>query len=174
MLAFLAFTLITVSDDTDTKAGPDVGKPVPELKLTQIHGDQAGKEVDARELAKTTSTIFVTVRKDKWDRPVARVLRQLDEAVSKQDNKARIVLVWVSKDADHAKEYLPKAQQSLKLQASSWNLFNGEVYDAAGWQLSGDGPLNIIIAKAGKVHWGQAFGTVDEKVAAKVTAALTK
>jgi hypothetical protein len=174
MLMFFMLTFIPMWDDNDIKAGPEVGKPIPELKLSQIHGADAGKEVDARELAKPASTIFITIRKDKWDRPVARVLRQLDEAVAKQDSKAQIVIVWVSKDADHAKEYLPKAQQSLKLSASSWNHFNGEVYDAAGWQLSGDGPLNIIITKAGKVHWGRAFATVDEKIVNKVTEALAK
>lgn len=174
MLTFFMLTLIACIDDTDTKAGPEVGKPIPELKLAQIHGEHAGKEVDARELAKTPSTIFVTVRKDKWDRPVARVLKQLDEAVAKQDSKAQIVIVWVSKDADHAKEYLPKAQQSLKLSASSWNHYSGEVYDAAGWQLSGDGPLNIIIVKAGKAHWGRAFATVNEKIVGKVTEAMAK
>lgn len=174
MLMFFILTLIPIVDDTDIKAGPEVGKSIPELKVTQIHGEHAGKEVDARELSKTASTIFVTVRKDKWDRPVARVLKQLDEAVTKQDNKAQIVIVWVSKDADHAKEYLPKAQQSLKLSASTWNHFNGEVYDAASWQLSGDGPLNIIITKAGKAHWGRAFATVDEKIVGKVTDALMK
>lgn len=173
MLAILVCTLVALNEE-DIKAGPEVGKPVPELKLMQIHGDQAGKDVDAAELAKTSPTIFVTVRKDKWDRPVARVLKQLDEAAIKQDNKARIVLVWVSKDTEHAKEYLPRAQQSLKLQASSWNLYNGEVYDAAGWQLSGDGPLNIIVAKGGKVSWGRAFGSVDEIIVGKVIAALAK
>ena len=78
----------------------------------------------------------------------------------------------MSKDADKAKDYLPKVQQSIKLQASSWNHFNGEVYDATAWQLSGDGALNIVLVKDNKAIWGRAFSIMQEGIVKQTMAEL--
>jgi hypothetical protein len=98
---------------------------------------------------------------------VARVLKQFDDALvaaRKDLPDAHIAIVWIGKDGERAKEYLPKVQQSLKMQVSSWNHFNGEVYDASGWQLSGDGALNIVLVKDNKAVWGRAFSTMQESI----------
>lgn len=162
-------------DDNEVNAGPETGKAVPSLKAIQISGDQQGKTLDWSDASKSQPTVFVFVRSDKWDRPVARTLKQIDAAVNdlrKGEPKVHVCIVWISKDAEKAKEYLPKAQQSIKLQASSWNHFDGEVYDVTGWQLSGDGALNIVIAKEGKVIWGKGYTNPHDSIARKVTQAF--
>lgn len=173
----LLLLLLFLGFDDDSRIGPEAGKPLPTLKVNQITGSQAGKEVDGAEAAKSEAVIYAFIRSDKWDRPVARVLRQLDEALvehRKTDPKCSIFIVWVSKDAEKAREYLPKAQQSLKLQASTWNHFDGEIYDIAHWQLSGDGPLNVVIAKEGKCTWGRGYATINDIIAKKVIEAFKK
>ncbi|MFT3882372.1 MAG: hypothetical protein QM703_22315 [Gemmatales bacterium] len=165
------------SDDKEIVAGPELNKPIPSLKTLQIVGDQADKEIDWKETAKTKPTLIVFVRCDKWDRPVARVLKQLDDALVAARNDlpdTHIAFVWISKDGERAREYLPKVQQSLKMQASSWNHFNGEVYDATGWQLSGDGALNIVLVKDNKAVWGRAYSTMQESIAKQVMMELKR
>lgn len=160
--------LLSWIDDKEIVAGPELNKPIPSLKTLQIVGDHADKEIDWKETAKTKPTLIVFVRSDKWDRPVARVLKQLDDALiaaRKDLPDAHVAIVWISKEGERAKEYLPKVQQSLKMQVSSWNHFNGEVYDASGWQLSGDGALNIVLVKDNKAVWGRAFSTMQESIA---------
>jgi hypothetical protein len=165
-----------LADDGST-AGPDLGKPVPALKVNQIVGSQAGKEVDGATGAKSEAVIYAFLRSDKWDRPVARVVRLLDEALvehRKSDPKCSLFIVWIGKDGERAREYLPKVQQSIKLQCSTWNHFDGEVYDVANWQLSGDGPLNIVIAKEGKCVWGRGYATINDDISKKVIEAFKK
>lgn len=175
MFALSLLLLSAWIDDKDIVAGPELNKPIPSLKTLQIVGDHADKEIDWKETAQTKSTLIVFVRSDKWERPVARVLKQLDDALiaaRKDLPDAHIGIVWVSKDAEKAKDYLPKVQQSIKLQASSWNHFNGEVYDATGWQLSGDGALNIVLVKGNKTIWGRAFSTMQEGIVKQTMAQL--
>lgn len=175
MLTLLCLLLSTGFDDKEIVSGPELNKPVPSLKTLQVVGDHADKEVDWKELTEKKPTLLVFVRSDKWDRPVARVLKQVDDALiaaRKDYPDVHIGIIWISKDAERAKEYLPKVQLSIKLQASSWNFFNGEVYDAAGWQLSGDGAINIVLVKEGKSTWGRAFDTMQESIARQAMAAL--
>lgn len=159
--------LMLQQKDEGLVAGPAVGATMPSLKIWQIVGEQREKQLDMQADVKSHPALLIFVQSDKWDRPVARILRQLDDAmveVRKTNAKARIEIVWISKDLDKAKEYLPKAAQSLKLQTSSWNCFPGDIYDAAGWQLSGDGALNLVIIKDGKVSWGRAYAAAREEI----------
>lgn len=175
MFLFQMFLILTVHQENDIVAGPELYKPIPSLKTLQIVGDQADKEINWNETAKTKPHIIAFVRSDKWDRPVARVLKQLDDAlitVRKDIPDVHLGIIWVSKDIERAKEYLPKVQQSIKLQASSWNHFNGEIYDTTGWQLSGDGALNIVIVKENKAAWGRSFSTMEESIVRKTISAL--
>lgn len=175
MFTLVCLLLPLPLDDKEIVAGPESNKPVPSLKTLQVVGDHADKDVDWKELSEKKPTLLVFVRSDKWDRPVARVLKQVDDALiaaRKDLPDVHIGIVWISKDAEKAKEYLPKVQSSIKLQASSWNFFNGEVYDATGWQLSGDGAINLVHIKEGKAVWGRAYSTMQESIARQAIMAL--
>jgi hypothetical protein len=171
MIALTLLSVLLWSDD-GTNIGPEPGKPVPALKTHQVVGDKSGQEVDLRVETQDKPVIFIFIPSEKWDRPIARFLRQLDEAIQgdrqKDEPRGQIYLVWVTKDVEKAKEYLPRAQQSIKLQASTWNILRGEVYDAQDWALSGDSALNIIIAKKNKVAWGKAYASVNDGLARTV------
>jgi hypothetical protein len=177
MFTVLLVTL-SVSLDDGTAVGPEVGKAIPTLKTFQAAGDQADKEIDWTEGSKDKPTVFVFIHSGKWDRPVARFLKKLDERVNEvRQNKlpkAQVAVVWLTKEIDKGKEYLPRAQLSLKLQASSWNVFSGEAFDAQGWVLSGDSVVNVIIVKDNKVAWGRAYGLANDETVKPVFAALTE
>ena len=110
----------------DVVSGPEKGKKAPALKVFDATGANKDKEIDYAAERKDKPTIFLIVQADKWDRPMARFLRKLDEAVIKESADAYVVAVWLTDDVDKTKSYLPVAQQSLKLQNSALTCFTGE------------------------------------------------
>src|SRR5438105_3163238 len=77
----------------DVQSGPDKGAKVPALKVFDATGDNKGKELDLMAERKDKTTIYVFVAADKWDRPMARFLKKLDEAVQKEGEEAAVVAV---------------------------------------------------------------------------------
>jgi hypothetical protein len=114
----LFFLTALIHYDEGVAVGPDLGKPVPDLKSIQVTGEHTGKEINWKTEVKEKTTLFAFVRSDKWDRPTARLLKKIDDALGedkqKQTSPAAITIIWVTKEQDKAKEYLPRAQQSLK------------------------------------------------------------
>jgi hypothetical protein len=173
MITTLLLLLFVVPDD-GIAVGPEPGTGIPSLKTFQVHGDLAGKEVDWKTQSPDHPILFVFLRSDQWDRPLARVVKKLDDLLQadRQQTKADLAIIWITKDLEKGKEYLPRAQQSLKLQASSWNILAGEVYDAQGWVLSGDLPLNLILVKKKKIAWGRAYREMSDVPVRGVRTAL--
>src|SRR5262245_52217674 len=118
-LATLVAAICVVSLSAQTDSGPKAGEKVEPLKALLAVGDDAGKEKDlAAEQAKKTA-VFVFVQAEKFDRPMARFLRDLDQELSKNRTDVRILGVWLTDDVDKSKDYLPRAQESLKLQQTT-------------------------------------------------------
>src|SRR5262249_2906562 len=59
-------------------SGPDRGSKVPTLKVFDATGPAQGKDVDYATERKGKPTIYVFIQADKWDRPMARFLKELD------------------------------------------------------------------------------------------------
>ena len=98
-------------------SGPKAGTEVKGFKATAGTGDSADKSVDfvATRTAKPTVYIFIQARD--WDRPLARLIKTLDEALAKGIDGAaecEAVAVWLTEDREKSQRYLPLAQQSLK------------------------------------------------------------
>src|SRR5947209_3051959 len=108
----LAVLLAAPAWGQEVPSGLDRGKGVPALKVFDATGPHQGKEVDYQAERKAKPTVYVFVQADKWDRPMARFLRKLDEAVRKESEEAFVVAVWLTDNAAKTKEYLPLAQQS--------------------------------------------------------------
>lgn len=175
-LLTVLFLAAIFDNDDGVAVGPDPGKPIPDLKSFQVIGEHAGKEINWKTATKDKAILFVFVRSEKWDRPTARLLKKLDDSLGedrqKQASAPALAIIWVTKEPDKAKEYLPRAQQSLKLEKSSWNVFSGEIYDMEGWVLSGDAMINIVIAKENRVAWGRAYQTANETLVRPIRQAL--
>src|SRR4029077_2960581 len=135
----------------DVDSGPEHGKKVPALKVFDATGNSQDKEVDYVAERKDKPTVYVFVQADKWDRPMARFLRKLDEIVLKESQEAYVVAVWLTDDVDKTKAYLPRAQQSLKLQNTALTCFTGEKEGPKDWGINADAHLSAVVAHKGRV-----------------------
>ena len=118
-LVLAAVLLVPPAWGQDVTSGPEKGKGVPALKVFDATGTHKDKEVDYAAERKGKQTVFVFIQADKWDRPMARFLKQLDEAVQKEVEGGYVVAVWLTDSPDKTKEYLPVAQQSLQFQSTA-------------------------------------------------------
>src|SRR4051794_29732423 len=94
----LVATLFLVSSTRagDVESGPAKGEKVPAFKAHALTGDHKGKDVDFTAERKDAPTVYVFVQADKWDRPMFRYIKTLDEAVQKDFPKAAVVAVWLT------------------------------------------------------------------------------
>jgi hypothetical protein len=135
---------------------------VESLKAVAATGPAAGKEVDYATERKGKPTLFVFVLADKWDRPLARFLRALDQAMAKDRTDVQIVAVWLTDDAAKAKDYLPRAQESLKLAQTTFAVYPGEKSGPAGWGINADAHLTAVVAQDQKVSASFGFRSLNE------------
>jgi hypothetical protein len=158
----------------DVVSGPDRGKKVPPLKVFDGTGPNQGKELDYAAERKHKPTVYVFVQADKWDRPMARFLRKLDEAVRKEHQDGYVVAVWLTDSPGKTKEYLPVAQQSLQLQATALTCFSGEKAGPGGWGINADAHLTAAVANKQKVTATFGYRCVNETDVPGVRDALQK
>jgi hypothetical protein len=161
LLALCLLALPCLAWGQGVVSGPDKGKKVPALKVFDATGPNQGKEVDYAAERKDRPTVYVFVQADKWDRPMARFLRKLDEAVREVED-ASVVAVWLTDDPDKTKEYLPVAQQSLQLQATALACFTGDKAGPEGWGMNADAHLTAVVANKGKVAAAFGFRSLNE------------
>jgi hypothetical protein len=160
-LPSLLVLVAALAGGQDISSGPKKGEAVPALKVFDATGPHTDKEVDYAAERKDKPTVYAFVQADQWDRPMARFLRQLDEAVQKHQD-AFVVAVWLTDDADKTKEYLPRAQQSLHLQATALTCFTGDKAGPKGWGLNADARLTVVVADKHRVAATFAYRSVNE------------
>jgi hypothetical protein len=158
----------------DVVSGPEKGKRVPVLKVFDATGAHKGKEVDYARERQDKPTVYAFIQADKWDRPMARFLRDLEEAVRKENADAYVVAVWLTDNVDKTKEYLPVAQQSLKLHTTALACFPGEKAGPAGWNVNADAHLTAVVAVQGKVAATFGYQSINETNVPEVHKALQK
>jgi hypothetical protein len=168
----LAVTLNASAGPADVESGPAAGAAVPALKVFAATGNSAGKEVDFAAERKGLPTYYIFVQADSWDRPVARFLRGLDEAAAKAGGDVEIVVVWLTDAVDKAKEYLPKAQESLKLSRTTFAVYPGAAAGPDDWRLHDKAIVSVIAARDAKVLGGMGFKSVNETDVPVVVAKL--
>ena len=156
----------------DIVSGPEKGKPVPALKVFAATGPHEGKEVDYKMQRKARRTVYVFIRADKWDRPMARFLRGLDMAASKDGEETAVVAVWLTDNVEKTKKYLPRAQQSLQLQATALTCFPGPQEGPQGWGINADAHLTAAVVHKGTVAATFAYRSVNETDVPAVQKAL--
>lgn len=154
----------------DVPSGPDKGSELPALRVWDVTGPNQGKEVDYKAERKEKPTVYLFIPADKWDRPMARFMRKLDEATQ---NDAFIVAVWLG-EAEKSKEYLPLAQKSLQLQATALTCFVGDRAGPTGWNVNSDAHLTAVVARNAKVSAVFGYRSINETNVPAVIDALKK
>ncbi len=158
----------------DVASGPERGKKVPPLTVFDATGSNQSKEFDYPARRKGKPTVYVFVQADKWDRPMARFLCKLDEAVRKVSKDGYVVAVWLTDDPGKAKEYLPVAQRSLQLQVTALTCFSGKKAGPDGWGINADAHLTVAVANRQKVTATFGYRSVNETDVPGVRDALKK
>ena len=69
---------------------------------------------------------------------------------------------WLTDDADKAKEYLPKAQMSLKLERTTFAVHPGDKNGPTGWAVNNDAHLTAVVAVKGQVAASLGYRSVNE------------
>lgn len=158
----------------DVVSGPEANQKVPALKVFDATGTYMNKEVDYSAERKERPTVYLLIAADKWDRPMARFLRQLDESLPLAIKDAYIVAVWLTDDVNKTKEYLPLVQQSLQFEVTALTCYPGEKGGPEGWNINTDAHLTAVVVTKGKVVKSAGYRTIDEKDVAAILSPLKK
>jgi len=178
-LAYLATILlvgVTCSSAraADAASGPAKDTKVPALKVFDATGEHAGQYIDYAQDRGDKPTVYVFIVAERWGRPMARFLRELDKQVANWDPQAYVVAVWLSHDAAKGKEYLPRAQQSIKLRATALTVFDGDSAGPQPWSIDTGADMTAVVASGGKVAATGGYVSVNETLASEVFQALQK
>lgn len=158
--------------NADLETGPAKGTATPTLKVFAVTGEHAHKEVDFATERKNRTTVFVFIRSDRFDRPIARFLRTFDEELRKEARDCLTVIVWLTDDVEKGKEYLPRVQQSLRLTQTVFTVYPGEMAGPADWAINADCHVSILIAHHQKIHAAFGYRSMNETDVPRVLKAL--
>jgi hypothetical protein len=158
----------------DVDSGPKPGEKVPALKVFSVVGDEENKEIDAAKLRGAKPTIYLFVRADRLTRPIARTMRTLDQEVDKLGGEIKLVAVWLTDDKEKTKEFLPKAQESMKFDATTLALHPDLTTGPEHWGINSEADLTVVVAGDQKVVARFGFVSPNERVAREVLAELKK
>jgi hypothetical protein len=153
-------------------SGPTDGSPVPALRIAVLTGNNADEELDIAKQRGPMPTIYIFIQADKWDRPVARFLRTLDDELRKDRTDVAIIATWLTDDVQATKDYLPNAQQSLQLAQTSLALFPGDKNGPPGWGIHPGAHLTAVIAADSRVVASFGYRSLNETNVPEVLAKL--
>ena len=172
MRTILALTILAVTASAaraQVESGPKAGDKVAALKVFAVTGEPKEKDVDYADLRKEKPTIYLFVQSENWGRPMFRFIKDLDEKVSEH---ALVVAVWLTDDADKAKEYLPKISQYFK--GSALTVFTGEKAGPKDWGINVDAHMTAVVTHKGKVVKSFGFMSINDTDVPQVADELKK
>ncbi|HWG41513.1 MAG TPA: hypothetical protein VN688_01920, partial [Gemmataceae bacterium] len=153
--------------------GPEKGGKVPALKVHDVTGEHKDKEVDYTAQRKDKPTVYFLIAADKFDRPMNRFMKTLDQKMNKDYEGVYIVAVWLTADLDKTKEFLPRVQMSVNYASTALTAFKG-AEGPRGWNANSDAHLTVVIANKGKVVTTMGYKSINETDVKGVLAALKK
>lgn len=177
----VAFAAVPFASDVDS--GPKPGSPVPALTVQAVTGADAGKKLDLAAARKDKPTVFVFVQAAHWDRPVARYLKFLDrqisavkeiDAVKDLAKDIAVVAVWLTDDAEKTREYLPKAAQSLRFEATALTYDPDNKDGPNAWALHERAFVTTVVSDGKKVCARFGHQSLNETNVPEVVAAVEK
>lgn len=171
-LPLAAVLLSTTLAQAAIESGPAVDSALPELKADAVTGEDAGRKITFTTTRKAKPTVYVFIRSDKFDRPIARYLKTLDKALVELGKDTHVVAVWLTDDAEKTREYLPKVQQSIKLEATTLALYAEDKLGPNAWAINDRAFVTTIVTDGAKVKARFAEQSLNETNVPEVTAAL--
>ena len=167
------FVLIFASQiRAQLNSGPDPGSNISPLRVAVITGENAGETLEVAQRRGALPTIYIFIQADKWDRPLARFLRALDDDLRKDRSDVAVVVTWLTDDVEAAKDYLPKAQQSIQLSQTSLAVSPGDKNGPTGWSIDARAHLTAVVASDSRVVAKFAYRSLNETNVPEVIAKL--
>jgi hypothetical protein len=153
---FLAIGLLAVAYQAagDIPSGPDAGATAEPVRVGVAAGERLGQSFDAVADRAGRPAVFLFVPADRFDRPTARFLKTLDDALARGIEgaaDASALAIWLTDTPEQAREYLPRAQQSLQLARTTWGVFDGAKLGPPGWSINDTANLTAVVVRGGKV-----------------------
>ena len=167
-LVLVSATLVCVAIDS----GPAVDSALPELKADAATGDDAGKKVTFTTARKGKPTVYVFVRGDRFDRPIGRYLKHLDKALVELGKDSHVVAIWLTDEVDKTREYLPRVQQSIKLEATTFAFYAEGKDGPNAWALNDRAFVTTIVTDGAKVKARFGEQSLNETNVPEVVASL--
>jgi hypothetical protein len=156
----------------DKMSGPAIGSAVPPLMVFAATGPHAGKNLDFSAERGDRPTVYLLIRE--FDRPVARFMKALDVAVPQESAEAHVVAAWCTDQREKTKEYLPRAQQSLKFEATSLTVATGDANGPNDWLVNPNVRVTVVVSRKKKVTATFGFVSINETSVREVRQALKK
>lgn len=165
-VSMLSAMLLTVASGAALAADA-----VPALEAVVCVGEGIGQKVDLVKSRGAKPTVYMFLQKEHWDRPTARLLRELDLQIRDKLTEGGIVAVWLTDEpVEGLQEHLPRVQQSIKLSMTTYAVWPGNAFGPADWGLTRDDHVTIVSAKDGKVIRRHTFRSTNDGDAPKVLA----
>ena len=162
MKTLLAIALV-FAFASDIESGLKSGEKIPALKAFGLVGEIKDKSADFAKERGDLPTVYLFVNAAKFDRPLARYIKELDQKANEVVEKVQIVAVWVGGDLDANKKRIPAINESLKFDRTAMAAFEGDAPGPNGWGLNADAHLTTVIAHKGKVIKSFAYQSVNDK-----------
>lgn len=106
-MMLVALVMVVLAADP----GPKVGSVAPALKVRAVATDAV---VDLMADRKGSPTVVVLVRSEKFNRPLARGLKELDRESFRKNPDARVLMVFLAKDTGMWRDRLVLVNKSLQ------------------------------------------------------------
>ena len=157
--------LATAAAPARAQSKPEVGSQATPFKVFGVTGQFDGKEVELAARPAEHRQLFLFVAADTWDRPTGRYLKKLDDALLKGIegvDAIDVYAIWLTATPQDAKDYLPKAQQSMRLGQTSLAVFEGPEQGPDGWGLDPEAYLTAVLVQNGKVTASFAYRSTND------------
>ena len=155
--------------------GPKEAAKLTEFKTFATTGDHAGKEIDFTDKFKSGWTVYVFVQADRFDRPLARFLRGLDQELVKNDRRdVQVVAVWLTDDKEKSKEHQPKINQSLQFGQTTLTVFLGDKAGPNGWEIDNLKTATAVVTQDRVVRKCLDWESVNDTVVPDVFSQIKK
>jgi hypothetical protein len=175
LVAPLAIAYTPLVKAADIPSGPEPDTAIKPCAVAIVAGQGEGETLDIVLRRAERPTIYVFVQAERFDRPTARFIRAIDETLKggvSQAPDAESVAVWLTDAPEKSHEFLPRAQQSLKLEKTTWSIYDGSSKGPDSWSINDAALLTAVVARDGKVVRSFGYQSLDEVEPREVLQAL--
>lgn len=165
VVAALAFLGSIARCDSDLSSGPAPNDPVAPLKVFVVSADDNDQKADVAERSRKQPTLYLFVDAARWNRPMFRFVKTLEEQLGDSD---QVVAVWLAKDVDESKTYLAKIRTYFVKAALC--VAEASPEGPKDWGINPDASLTVVATRQGKVVKSWGYRAPDETKVTEVLA----